>query len=159
MPIGDVIAEWVETSARRLNDASFVQSDLDEFVADGEVPADAIRFALNCFVQIIDELVRLELDADVLLTIPLPWSIGLVLDHPTIDELMQEPWDRLEVPGLYLIRPDHWRDFDDVEEYKMPIPSPVNTRRRVVAYYRTFLPSANRKADAEYPRVIYIRTA
>jgi hypothetical protein len=149
---------WVSRSAQVLATTTFAQSDLDEFMEDGKTPEYAARVGVDLFLSIIDEVASSGLDVDVLLTIPLPWANAVTMECPVLDDVLGEQWTSLEVPGFYLLRPDHWRLYDEVEEYRAPIPSSYRAKRPIAAYYRTFLNGGKRDGGAEYPRVIYLRT-
>jgi hypothetical protein len=149
---------WVRASAPELAAFRAVQVDIDELL--DPPPANAVETALSGLTLMHETLRALELNADLMLVVPLPASAKLMRDHPGLADLVAGRWrygPGLEVPGIYLLPPSVWRVYERCEDYRNAIETDL-LPRGFAAYYRTWRTPEEEKRGWEFARAIYIRT-
>lgn len=154
------VTAWLAKSVpAELNTAGFAQIDVDDLLA-GRPPL-AAEIGLLC-LELAVILARQENPAvDGILTIPLPASDSLERDSATVQDTLAQVWEYgpgLEVPGLYLVEPQQWRRYEDVEEYRSHLAAESALPSGYAAYYRTWRTQEEATSGFEYNRTIYVRT-
>lgn len=100
------VETWADRALHELTTADFAQVDLDDLLR--EPPALAVEAAMNLLQWAVAKARRVDPDVDGIVTIPLPWSVSLSHDSPSLADLVAQPWEYgpgLHVPGLYLVNP------------------------------------------------------
>lgn len=157
---GDAVDAWVAHALRDLTESLFAQIDIDELL--DPPPKFGAKVALECLQFMVGRARKTMPDVHGLLVIPLPHA-GLVMqtDASSLGDVLASPWTYgpgLEVPGLYLLRPELWQAHEDLEEYRRSLPGSEQIPSGFAAYYRTWRSTTDAANDWEYNRAIYVRT-
>jgi hypothetical protein len=150
------VAAWVRSAQPEILHDGFAQIDIDSLLDDP--PALAVAAALRYLTAAVAAVRATMHDVWGLVVVPLPNSEHVETDCPPLHELLAEPWaygPGLSVPGLYLMSDPAILGWENVEEYRRPLPTDGCLPAGFAAYYRCWQPEI---AYQEYERAVYIRT-
>lgn len=84
----------------------------------------AVAVALECLKFCVTATQRFKPRVDVIVAIPLPSADTMLVSHPELETIIDQPWTfgpGREVPGLYLVHDEIWRTYEALEDYRRPV--------------------------------------
>lgn len=157
--VSAAVRYWFQRDDPEVARTGWAQIDLDEMF--DEPPVLALQTALACIDLAVAQVRQSQPDVDGLVTVPLEPSDDLTTQTPELTELIDQPWTYgpgLSVPGLYLLQPSIWREYEECEDYRRSLLAGDALKPGYAAYYRCWRSSADAKKGWEFERTVYIRT-
>ena len=152
--MSDAVARWVQSALVELNESLFDSVPIDR-LHPTTPPATRVDVAIASLLEAIADLgVRIR-DVTPVLAIPLPPRTGFSRVVPTYKSAMKESAAHIEPPSLYLCRRELKLTWEEVEEFRAPLPQSVVVDTAVHCYYRLYRDQEAREAGWEYYRCVY----
>ena len=144
-----LVVEWAKGAFVELDAGAIaVSADIDELL--GEVPPLAGSVSLAMFRATVEVLDEAKIEANALLTLPLPDTRRLLTEAPSIEGLIQSRWHWRQPPEIAILRP--WARRYDIEEYRRAVEFDVQAARPVHTFYRVSRLLEAREHGWEYTR-------
>jgi hypothetical protein len=155
------LARWVPAALVHLDTHTFADVDLD-YLFDPP-PVQAAMEALLCLPDAL-ALGRETLgDVQGAAIIPIDGSsLELRTDFPPFEASLEQRWQYgpgLQVPTIYLLRPDAWHEATGAEEYRYPVSVSALLGSGFHGYYRCLRSSEDAARGWEYSRHFVVRSS
>jgi hypothetical protein len=147
------VENWFQQALVAVTEQRSVRLPLDAVIAVGE-RAEVTAEAAEAFRHLLDSARAVLADFAPLLVFPLPPTEKLEMNSPPLAGLTYGGLGA-EPPAIFLLDRTTRLEWEDVEEYRVPIEQGLIDVPEVRAYYRAFRDRQSREQGWESSRAIY----